>query len=633
MKSFQIFFNSSCQGFHATLNLALGGNHWLTIPKILLGVAAIMLVAVFSTSSVQAQDFQQRQKRLLAQLDSMKRLIPGAFTVQQVETRAKIGKGYEALGIVDSALRYHQHNYLVSKDVGLENQLSVHSAINYARVLKRKGHFLEAVKVLDYVPDEKVDAHMIDLRMERYLLLSSCCISTGELLRAYENWYKASLIADSDLLPRTEAMFHFTKALILGVTQVNGLITFHLTNAVNIGNKGAVGRERVDHLLCLASAKMYGNMVQSRDSLLALARQAAFSTLDSSWIVDFLELEYRTVYYERNIPRAMIVSKQMLEAARKYKLRYLEGLAAMYVGREGPHEQRLLYMDTAIAIFRECGHLNSLKIALHERFDYYNSPQDHQQFVMANYLEHYKLVEHWEDQQKKVDYAFANHQLEQLESQLEAVNRAKASSFWFLTSLAVVTLGLVVALFIYRTQLNRHKRLMLNISQANQELATSLAATQDELGRWKEHKLTETHQQERAQLEDALEDAKSLAESQELVIHTIEQALRANPLLAKQLEKAEYSINQDAESRSWLQLMVLFEDQRPNFMKKLLKKAPELTPLDQKICAFLVMDLGTRTIAQMLNITEASLLNRRSVIRKKMGLGRDENLQTFLGKL
>ncbi|BFM44604.1 hypothetical protein CFS9_32450 [Flavobacterium sp. CFS9] len=66
------------------------------------------------------------------------------------------------------------------------------------------------------------------------------------------------------------------------------------------------------------------------------------------------------------------------------------------------------------------------------------------------------------------------------------------------------------------------------------------------------------------------------------------------------------------------------------FIINLSKKFPNLTPKDIKLCVYLKMNLSSKEIAPMMNISFRGVELHRYRLRKKLGLTQDENLSKFL---
>ena len=70
-----------------------------------------------------------------------------------------------------------------------------------------------------------------------------------------------------------------------------------------------------------------------------------------------------------------------------------------------------------------------------------------------------------------------------------------------------------------------------------------------------------------------------------------------------------------------------------DFLKVLSQRFPNLTVSDKKMCAYLKMDLSSKDIAPLLNMTVRSVEMTRYRLRKKLGLSREESLTDFLQKM
>lgn len=66
------------------------------------------------------------------------------------------------------------------------------------------------------------------------------------------------------------------------------------------------------------------------------------------------------------------------------------------------------------------------------------------------------------------------------------------------------------------------------------------------------------------------------------------------------------------------------------FIIALSKKFPNLTPKDIKLCVYLKMNLSSKEIAPMMNISFRGVELHRYRLRKKLGLSQEESLSMFL---
>ncbi len=73
-----------------------------------------------------------------------------------------------------------------------------------------------------------------------------------------------------------------------------------------------------------------------------------------------------------------------------------------------------------------------------------------------------------------------------------------------------------------------------------------------------------------------------------------------------------------------------FEEVHADFFQRLNKKFPQLSPKDLRLCAYIRMNMSTKEIATLSNITDRGAEISRYRLRKKMGISREINLSTFL---
>ncbi len=80
------------------------------------------------------------------------------------------------------------------------------------------------------------------------------------------------------------------------------------------------------------------------------------------------------------------------------------------------------------------------------------------------------------------------------------------------------------------------------------------------------------------------------------------------------------------EAETWNLFREAFENADRDFFKKVCDRHPDLTPNDLKLCAYLRLNLSSKEIAPLLNISVRSVEVKRYRLRKKMDLNRDDGL-------
>lgn len=156
-------------------------------------------------------------------------------------------------------------------------------------------------------------------------------------------------------------------------------------------------------------------------------------------------------------------------------------------------------------------------------------------------------------------------------------------------------------------------------------------------------------QQERIQLRNDQLRKDVLNKSQELANSTFN-IIRKNEILItikEELKKIDRSRLPSQQNQSYRKVLQMIDRHLDNeeewevfeenfnevhdvFMKKLISKYPSLTPGDLKLAAYLKMNLSSKEIAPLLNISIRGVENKRYRLRKKMDLPPEENLTEFM---
>lgn len=85
-----------------------------------------------------------------------------------------------------------------------------------------------------------------------------------------------------------------------------------------------------------------------------------------------------------------------------------------------------------------------------------------------------------------------------------------------------------------------------------------------------------------------------------------------------------------AHDDDWQKFETNFDMVYDDYLKRLGADFPTLTHSDKKICAYLRMDLSSKDIAPLMNMTVRSVEMTRYRLRKKLNLDRSANLTAFL---
>ena len=87
------------------------------------------------------------------------------------------------------------------------------------------------------------------------------------------------------------------------------------------------------------------------------------------------------------------------------------------------------------------------------------------------------------------------------------------------------------------------------------------------------------------------------------------------------------------QNDDWELFKEAFNNADREFLKKLEQAHPNLTPNDIRLCSYLRLNLSSKEMAQLLNISTRSVEIKRYRLRKKLNLMHDENLVSYILRL
>ena len=130
----------------------------------------------------------------------------------------------------------------------------------------------------------------------------------------------------------------------------------------------------------------------------------------------------------------------------------------------------------------------------------------------------------------------------------------------------------------------------------------------------------------------------SLIQKNELLVQLKDELNRVKSRLnngasTNDFQRINYLIDANISSeQDWQLFEANFNKVHEQFLKHLIEKYPDLSQGDLKLAAYLRMNLSTKEIAQLLNITQRSVELKRYRLRKKMNLDGAINLSEYMIK-
>lgn len=206
-----------------------------------------------------------------------------------------------------------------------------------------------------------------------------------------------------------------------------------------------------------------------------------------------------------------------------------------------------------------------------------------------------------------------------------------------------VILGLGALFLGFRFQRRRYKRKAEKIEAAKQ---SELAAKQQKLIEIEQQKEEELLQLKEEKMESELQHVNNLlaASTMNLVvknefIEAIKEELNTVKQKGKTVEtkQALERIVKEIDTtlrlqEDWEQFEYHFDKVHRDFLTRLRADYPDLSPNEQKLCAFLRLNLNTKDIANLLHISLRGVEVARYRLRKKLDLDKGQNLSKFILK-
>ena len=143
-----------------------------------------------------------------------------------------------------------------------------------------------------------------------------------------------------------------------------------------------------------------------------------------------------------------------------------------------------------------------------------------------------------------------------------------------------------------------------------------------------QHQLVENELEERnREIASAVVVMKKKNEVYTEVINQLQElkAQTENPGMKKTLTQVSNKIEQTMDDEFYDEFDLRFRRVHPDFIEKLTKRHPDLTPNEIKICSFLKLNMSTKDIAQLTGQSVSAIEKARYHIRRKLGISLDEH--------
>lgn len=261
------------------------------------------------------------------------------------------------------------------------------------------------------------------------------------------------------------------------------------------------------------------------------------------------------------------------------------------------------------------------------------------QFKLDNY------TEDWSSWQQESQFNFKNlpagHYTFRVRSKIGQSNLSTEASFEFsvaqpfylsnsmlaLYAVLIIMLGFIVHI-IYRQNYKKQKRKLQK--KAQKELELKELEGKQEIMKIKNEKLQQDVESKNRELAIS---TMSLVKKNEF-LSGIKKDLKLLNTDDPKLKQVLKTINKNLNSTDdWSFFEEAFNNADKDFLKKIKEKHPSLTPNDLKLCAYLRLNLSSKEIAPLFNISPRSVEVKRYRLRKKMNLDRNDSLTNYILEL
>jgi len=221
---------------------------------------------------------------------------------------------------------------------------------------------------------------------------------------------------------------------------------------------------------------------------------------------------------------------------------------------------------------------------------------------------------------------------------------------WYRSFLAYVIYGAAfcgLLYFFYKLQQRKYKRLQqLKLKEQQRQYAEEQQKTQFlhqiEVQENEKEIIHLTNAKLQAEIEhkdrELASNAMSFVQKGELLSKIKDELMRLknNSELekdSKDFKKIIRIIDSELDNmHDWDQFAVHFDSVHTDYLKNLKERFPDLTASELKLCAYLRLNLSTKEISQIMNISTRGVETSRYRLRKKLELPNDANLVDFLLK-
>lgn len=204
---------------------------------------------------------------------------------------------------------------------------------------------------------------------------------------------------------------------------------------------------------------------------------------------------------------------------------------------------------------------------------------------------------------------------------------------WYANHWAIgfyILFSIVMAFFINKLYNDYHnKRHQKIIAENNILLELKELESQKEIMKIRNEQLTQDVDKKSKELAVSTMNLMKKDELLQIIKEDLKQTTELNP--SKKIKSVISAINSTvSDENTWNVFKDAFDKADNDFIKKIKNAHPALTPNDLRLCAYLRLNLSSKEIAPLLNISVRSVEIKRYRLRKKMDLPHEQSLVDYI---
>lgn len=354
------------------------------------------------------------------------------------------------------------------------------------------------------------------------------------------------------------------------------------------------------------------NMVRVRYNIgIILKNRKDFDSAESEMLSVISFCRKHKIYNGIGLAYSALASVYTLTGRGKQGLQAIDS-AIVWTRRTNYTEHLPAHLDSKHEILRDLGlYREAYEVLLQSR------RISDSLFSAENQREIALIREKYEVSRKETENSLLKKDLEVKNSRLLAMRLGLAGS--------VLLLLVLILLLRIRLREIKKEKMLIDKELENSQLETSL----------KEQKIGQLELQSKLQEQQLVYESLVHAELTQINRSVGEKLYPFRYRLSRKKDQEDFArclagISRDTTREPMAEFELLFRQIHGSFYEKLLKFYPSLTRSELNICALIRLNLSTKDISRITNLSVATIETTRSHIRRKIGLDQGANLTNFM---